>query len=290
MTDPTQSAFQNWDFPPIVTTLLALTAAIYIRGWIKIRRTRPMLFPRWRLACFLVGIASLVIAVASPLDTLGDKLLFLHMAQHYVFMSVAPPLLALSAPVVPMLRGLPRWIIRQVLGPIFMVRSFRKFTHALAQLRPAWLLMNLSYLGWHIPGAYEFALRSESWHNCEHACFFFTSLLFWWPILEPWPYQGRFNRWLLLPYLLSADIVNTAVSAFLVFSGRVIYPSYAAEPRLFGISALTDQAAAGAFMWVFGSTVFLIPFFMITLQQLSNRSRFSQRRRTSPVIGRQSTL
>jgi putative membrane protein len=290
LTDPVQSALQYWDFPPVVTTLLVLTAAIYVRGWIKIRRTRPLQFPGWRLGCFLAGIAALEIAVASPLDTLGDKLLFLHMAQHYVFMSVAPPLLALSAPVVPMLRGLPRWIIRNILGPIFMVRSFRKFTHALIQLRPAWLLMNLSYLGWHIPKAYEFALRSENWHNCEHACFFFTSLLFWWPILEPWPYQGRFNRWLLLPYLLSADIVNTGVSAFLVFAGRVIYPSYAVEPRLFGISALTDQAAAGAFMWVLGSTVFLIPFFVITLQQLSHRGPLSQGRRKAAAISRRPAL
>jgi cytochrome c oxidase assembly factor CtaG len=285
--DPIQSALLNWDFPPIVTSALALTAIIYIRGWIKIRRTRPALFPGWRLACFLAGMASLVVAVASPLDTLGDKLLFLHMAQHYVFMSVAPPLIALAAPVVPMLRGLPRWFVRPVLGPLLRTRWLRRFFHELVGLRPAWLLMNLSYLAWHVPAAYEFALRSENWHNCEHACFFFTSLLFWWPILEPWPFRARFNRWFLLPYLLSADIVNTGVSAFLVFVGRVLYPSYAAEPRAFGISALTDQAAAGAFMWVFGSIVFLIPFFLITLQQLSNRGPLSRRR---TLADRPSTL
>jgi cytochrome c oxidase assembly factor CtaG len=290
VTEVLQPVFQNWDFPPIVTTLLAVTAAIYIRGWIKIRRTRPHLFPSWRLACFLAGIASLVIAVASPLDTLGDKLLFLHMAQHYVFMSVAPPLIALAAPVVPMLRGLPRWFVRPVLGPLLRMRWLRRFFHGLVGLRPAWLLMNLSYLGWHIPAAYEFALSSENWHNCEHACFFFSSLLFWWPIIEPWPFQLRSNRWLLLPYLLSADILNTAVSALLVFGGRVFYPSYAVEPRLFGISALTDQAAAGAFMWVFGSTVFLIPTFVITMQQLSKRGPFSRRLRNSPAAGSHSTL
>ena len=290
MTEVLQPVFQNWDFPPIVTTLLAVTAAIYIRGWIKIRRTRPYLFPSWRLACFLAGIASLVIAVASPLDTLGDKLLFLHMAQHYVFMSVAPPLIALAAPVVPMLRGLPRWFVRPVLGPLLRTRWLRRFFHGLVGLRPAWLLMNLSYLGWHIPAAYEFALSSENWHNCEHACFFFSSLLFWWPIIEPWPFRLQSNRWLLLPYLLSADILNTAVSALLVFGGRVFYPSYAVEPRLFGISALTDQAAAGAFMWVLGSTVFLIPTFVITLQQLSKRGPSGRRQRNSTAVRSHSTL
>ena len=290
MTDPVQAAAANWDFPPIVCTFLALTAVIYVRGWMRIRKTRPRIFPSWKLACFLAGIASLVIAVASPIDTLGDKLLFLHMVQHYVFMSVAPPLIVLAAPVVPMLRGLPRWFVRPVLGPLLRTRWLRKFFHSLVNLRTAWLLMNLSYLGWHVPAAYEFALSNENWHNCEHACFFFTSILFWWPIIEPWPSRFEYSRWLLLPYLLSADIVNTALSAFLVFSGRVLYPSYDVQPRLFGISALNDQAAAGAFMWVFGSTVFLIPAFAITLQLLSNRGPFSKGSRRTSALGSHSTF
>ena len=51
-------------------------------------------------------------------------------------------------------------------------------------------------------------------------------------------------------YLLLADIQNTALAALLIFSERVLYPTYAAVPRLWGISALDDQAAAGAIMWV----------------------------------------
>jgi putative membrane protein len=290
MNDSLQAAILNWDFPPIVCTALVLTAVIYLRGWLRIRKTRPRLFRPWRLGCFLAAIVSLVVAVASPLDTLGEKLLFLHMAQHYVFMSVAPPLIALAAPVVPMLRGLPRWFVRPVLGPLLRTRWLRRFFHSLVNLRVAWLLMNLSYLGWHVPAAYEFALSSESWHNCEHACFLFTSILFWWPIIEPWPSRFRSSRWLLLPYLLTADIVNTGVSAFLVFSGRVLYPSYAEEPRAFGISALSDQAAAGAFMWVFGSIVFLVPFFVITMQLLSNRGPFSQGRRNQSAVRSHSTF
>jgi putative membrane protein len=290
MADPIQAAILDWDFPPIVCTALALTAIIYTRGWMLIRKTRPLLFPSWRLWCFLAGIASLVVGVASPLDTLGDQLLFMHMAQHYVFMSVAPPLIVLAAPTVPMLRGLPRWFVRPVLGPLLRLRWLRGFFHGLMNLRVAWLLMNVSYMAWHIPAAYEFALSSENWHNCEHACFFFTSLIFWWPIIEPWPSRFRSSRWLLLPYLLTADIVNTIVSASLVFSGRVIYPSYAAQPRAFGISALSDQAAAGAFMWVLGSTVFLVPVFIITLEQLSNRGRFNRNARAARALGSHSTF
>jgi cytochrome c oxidase assembly factor CtaG len=211
-----------------------------------------------RLAAFLAGVVALFVAVASPLDTFSDSLLFMHMAQHYVLMSVAPPLIVLGAPVAPMLRGLPRWMIRRLLRPLFVSRVFDAAGSFLTRPRVAWLAMNTAYIGWHIPRAYEFALTSENWHNFEHACFFFTNLMFWWPIIRPWPSCPLQSRWVLIPYLLLADVVNTGVSAFLCFAGRLLYPSYDAIPRPFGLSALNDQVAAGAFMWVCGSLVYLV--------------------------------
>lgn len=260
----------DWDIPWAVTVALIVTALIYIRGWNFIRRTRPAHFPAWRLAAFLSGILAIFVAVASPLDTFAESLLFMHMAQHYVLMMIAPPLIVLGAPVVPMLRGLPRPVIR-ALRPLFTTRILHHAGRFLTRPRVAWLAMNAAYIGWHIPKAYEFALASENWHNFEHACFFFTSLLFWWPLIAPWPFRQSWSRWILLPYLLLADFVNTAVSAFLCFSGRLLYPSYGAIPRPFGLSALNDQIAAGAFMWVLGSTIFLIPAIAITMNLLSPR-------------------
>src|SRR5271170_514480 len=267
------SFFLAWAFPRWVCLTLEITAIIYWWGWMQIRRTRPAMFPVWRLACFLAGIASLIVAIASPLDTFSDQLLFLHMAQHYILMCIAPPLMVLAAPIVPLLRGLPRWFVRPVLGPLIRTIWLRRFFKTLVSLRVAWILMNSAYIGWHIPAAYELALRSWQWHIVEHACFLLSSILFWWPIIQPWPSRFSFSRWLLLPYLLSADIVNTGLSALLCFSGRVLYPSYADQPRMFGISALTDQVAAGGFMWVFGSIIFLIPALVITLHLLSPRRR-----------------
>ncbi len=263
--------FTTWDVPWGVTAALAVTAVIYVRGWLQIRRTRPELFPLWRLTAFLAGLLAIFVAVASPLDTFSESLLFMHMAQHFVLMSIAPPLMVLGAPAVPMLRGLPRAAIRRVLRPLFATRVLHGMGEFLTRPKVAWIAMNAAYLGWHIPKAYEFALASENWHNFEHACFFFTSVMFWWPVIAPWPHRQRGSRWLLLPYLLGADLVNTGLSAFLCFSGRLLYPSYGAIPRLFGLSALNDQVAAGAFMWVMGSTVFLIPAMMITVQLLSPR-------------------
>ena len=279
MSPELKAVFLNWDIPPWTTLALLLTAVVYVRGWLLIGKTRPEQFPEWRLGSFLAGLFSLFLAVASPFDTLDGQLLSAHMVQHFLFMSVAPPLLLLGAPQVPLLRGLPRIFVRRVLGPFFRMHWLKQVGRFLTSLKPAWLAMNLSYIGWHVPAAYELALRSENWHNLEHACFFFTSVMFWWPILRPWPTRQKELRWMLIPYILAADIVNTGLSAFLCFAGRPIYPSYVMQTNPLGMSALNDQAAAGAFMWVFGSTIFLIPAFWITHRLLSSK----RNRRRVPV-------
>ena len=264
------SLVTDWDIPPVVTCSLVAVGIIYVRGWLALRRTRPRQIPVWRLVCFLAGLLAIFVAVSSSLDTYAETLLFMHMAQHFVLMSVAPPLIVLGCPFVPMLRGLPGPVVRRIGGPIFRSRIAHRVQELFSHLRFAWLAMNLTYVGWHIPKAYEFALASENWHNFEHFCFFATSVIYWWPIVQPWPARRRVNTWMIIPYLLTSDIVNTGVSAFLCFSGRLLYPSYGLVERPFGINALTDQVAAGAFMWVFGSVVFLVPAIYLTARLLAS--------------------
>jgi cytochrome c oxidase assembly factor CtaG len=268
-------SFARWSLPPFATISLVLTAAVYFRGWRRIRLTRPAQFQTWRLWCFLGGLFVVWFAIASPLDSLSGLLLVVHMTQHLLLMSVAPPLIVAAAPAVPLLRGLPRMFIREGLGPFLATAPFRGLERLLKSRLFAWIAMNATFLAWHVPAAYDLALRHHAIHEAEHATFLLTSILFWWPILSPWPTVYKGTRWLLLPYLLSADIINTALSAALCFAGRVVYPVYADAPRLFGFSALEDQVAAGALMWVVGSLFFLVPVMVITVQQLSTRRRFA---------------
>jgi len=222
-------------------------------------------------------LLAIFVAVAGPLDAFADRLLLMHMVQHFFLMCIAPPLIIFGAPVVPLLRGLPRWLMRRGLHPLFASGIPHRVGAFLTRLRVAWLAWVLAFVGWHIPRMYELALANESIHEYgEHASFFLTCLMFWWPVIAPWPFRQASDskhrdshRWMLIPYLMLADIVNTGVSAMLCFSGRVLYPSYAAQTRLFGLSALNDQIAAGAFMWVMGSMMYLIPGMLITMQLLS---------------------
>src|SRR5271170_3900496 len=145
----------RWDVPLLPTALLALVAGIYVIGWFRAHKTRQAELPAWRLAAFLSGIAFVFVAISSPLDTFSESLLFMHMAQHFVLMSIAPPLLVLGSPVVPLLRGSPRLTIH-MLKPLFRSRAVRALLHLFQQNSFAWLAMNIAYVGWHIPAAYEF--------------------------------------------------------------------------------------------------------------------------------------
>jgi cytochrome c oxidase assembly factor CtaG/polyferredoxin len=222
-----------------------------------------------RLAAFLGGLAAIYLALASPVEPLADLLLQVHMVQHLLLMMVAPPLLWLGAPLFPMLRGLPRpvrvyWIVPLLTAPPLR-RLVGRLTHPLTALG---LFVAATWF-WHVPPVYDLALRSGGWHYLEHVCFLGTALLFWYPVVRPYPARPRWSPWLLLPALLLADLSNTVLSALLTFSDRVLYPYYAEVPRLGGLSALADQSAAGVLMWVPGSLAFLLPLFAIGFGLLS---------------------
>jgi cytochrome c oxidase assembly factor CtaG len=148
-----------------------------------------------RLASFFSGLAVLWLAIGSPMDGFADALLSAHMIEHLLLMSVVPPLVLYGQPVVPLLRGLPRLARLGIVNPLLRWRQLRRFFHWLTTPVVAWLAMNLSFLGWHIPGAYDFALEHEGWHAVEHLCFLLTSLLFWWCLLRPWPASRHSQNW-----------------------------------------------------------------------------------------------
>ncbi len=266
---PARQIFTEWQLPIWLTLSILITAAIYIRGWIAIRRTRRAQFTDLRLMSFLGGLTLLWIATASPLDGFADTLLTVHMVEHLLLMSAIPMLLLYGLPVVPLLRGLPAPILRGIANPLIRTPPLRRFAHWLITPAIAWLAMNLGYLGWHVPAAYDLALENETWHGVEHLCFLITSLLFWWGILLPWPARKQRNDWGAILYLALSDIVMTMLSGFLTFCDRPVYPYYVAHPNPFGIPVLEDQVLGAVIMWVLGSFAFLVPAMIITVQLLS---------------------
>ena len=86
-----RAIFDDWSPPIFLTTALLLSAILYTRGWYAIRKTRPALFPTWRLVTFNLGIATIWVSIASPMDGFADALLSAHMVEHLLLMSFVPP-------------------------------------------------------------------------------------------------------------------------------------------------------------------------------------------------------
>jgi ferredoxin len=175
----------------------------------------------------------------------------------------------LSAPLLPLLRGLPRKIAHDGAGPFLVWPALRKAANAITHPLTCWIIMAVTLCAWHVPAAFDLALRSPGWHKAEHACFLGASLLFWWPVIRPFPSHVKWPLWSMPLYLLAGDLLNTGLSAILTFSDRVLYPTYLEAPRLFGTTALSDQSCAGVIMWVPGSLVYLVPAALIAIHCLS---------------------
>ncbi len=236
----------GWSFPLVPFIGLALALAIYLRGWLKIRKTRARQLPNWRAACFVAGVVAMWMALASPIDALDEHAAHgAHAATLHSHVGCAAAddswesgrsHVARAAALFRARRN--RKLLRQ--------RWFHAIAHFVTHPMLIWLAMNVAYLGWHIPAMFELTFTSERIHDFEHLCFFVTSLAYWWVVLAPWPARSRWPRWTVIPYLLSSDILNTVLSASLVFAGKVLYPSYAAAERVTSMTPLQDQAAAGA--------------------------------------------
>jgi len=269
--DAATEIFRVWELPWGLTLTVTAFCLIYWRGWRAIRQTRAAQFPEWRLGCFLGGMAVLWVSIASPIDGFADVLLSAHMVEHLLLMSAVPPLICLSAPIVPLLRGLPRVWVRRVLRPLFRTGLVHRLGHFFTLPVVAWLVFNLVFVLWHVPSAYDFALENEHVHDFEHLCFLGASLLFWWPVIEPWPARQGVMRWGVLPYLMTADLVNTALSAVLAFCDRPVYTYYLTHPNPFGVAPLADQQLGAVTMWVLGSVIFLVPVVVLTWRMMQPR-------------------
>ena len=270
----------DWTPPIFITAGCVLSLIVYFRGYILLRRSRPSLTPM-RALSFCSGIVILWVALGSPLEELADRMLTAHMIEHLLLMSAIPMLLLYGLPGVPLLRGLPRPMLKFVVGPLVRITALRRVGEWLVTPAVAWLGMNVAYLCWHVPAAYNLALENETVHGVEHLCFLLTSLLFWWYILRPWPAKERPDDWGMLVYLAMGDVVMTLLSAFLAFCERPVYSYYVLHPNPFGISVMDDQVLGAVVMWVLGSFAYLVPAMVITFRLAGMSGR-----RPLPVLRR----
>jgi putative membrane protein len=269
MTPNAQAILESWSAPIGVDVSLCLVTLVYANGWFHLNKKIPSLISAWRIAGFFAGIFCVWIAVGSPLDAFDDVSLSVHMVQHLLLMAIAPPLILLGAPALPLLLGIPQFMARGVVSPCLRSSVVKRLARLISDPVVCLLAAALALIGWHIPAAFELALRSRSWHELEHVSFFGAGLLFWWPVVQPWPSTTRWPRWSVPLYLFCATLPCDALSGFLSFCDRVVYSSYLSAPNILTSSPLRDQECAAALMWVSTTIILLAPAVAITIQILS---------------------
>jgi putative membrane protein len=258
---------------PSATILVALVlmSFLYARSWLRMQRASASSIPGWRLASFLFGLSLVWAALGSPLVAYDHDLLTVHMIQHLLLMTFAPALIILGEPLLVIWRGLPQ-VGKVVLGPLFRRPSAREFARLVSQPVLCWSVSALALVGWHVPALFALGMHSEVWHCIEQASFLVAGILFWLPIIQPWPNVSTGPQWWTLIYLFLATLPCDILSGFLLFSDRVAYPLYFSMPRHFGFSVLEDQQCAAALMWTCVTLVYLVPAAILSTRLLSPRS------------------
>jgi putative membrane protein len=240
--------------------LLSLLGCLHVLG--EHRAVRLLARPRsrrerWRAVSFYAGLLVILAALASPIDTLAEKLFWVHMVQHVMLLSVAAPLIVLGTPWSSIWRPLPLGLRRTIAKTISRSRwciPLRALGRLLARPIPAWIAFNVNLVVWHVPAAYDLAVRNRAVHDVEHVTFLLFGVLLWAQVLDSPPLRARLSAIHRVYFMVASAIVGWIVSLVLIFASSPLYPAYAQlAHRPGGISALTDQQLAGGVMLVPGS-------------------------------------
>jgi cytochrome c oxidase assembly factor CtaG len=187
---------------------------------------------RRQIGCYATAMLLLAIAFWTPLHHLGlHYLLIAHLLQNVILAEWAP-LFAVLGVSAPMAAALARG------------RAWRFVTHPAVAL-PLWLV---NYFTWHVPVIYEAALAQHTWLvHVEHACYFATGILMWWPLVQNVP--RRLASGARAAYAFAAFLLASPLGLLLALLPKPVYDFYVdARPRVWGLSALADQQIAGVTM------------------------------------------
>lgn len=250
------SALTDWTLEPTVVAGLVIAALLYGRGVIYSRRHgQATRLHWWHILAFYGGLLVIFVALESALDDYAEQLLWAHMIQHELLMMVAPVLLLLGMPTLPLWRAIPLAARRSSLQWVMRKRGTRRAAHAIGRAfsTPAvcFGIFIVTIYVWHLPALYNAALGNTTIHAFQHLCFIWAGLFFWSQVL-PWrPGRPRLSYPRRAAYLILGGLASNMLDSVFMFSTGVIYSYYATLPRAPGaVTVLEDQHIAGAIMSV----------------------------------------
>jgi cytochrome c oxidase assembly factor CtaG len=245
---------------------VAALAVLYVLAWRRGRATRSRHRPGLRhLALFTGGLLTILAALVSPIDGLGDQLMVMHMVQHILLLDIVPILLILGLNKV-LLRPVTRRLTRverragYLAHPAFAVAVYAGFMWA-----------------WHVPAMYDAALQNSLVHTFEHLCFATAGALYWWHILSPIQGRMRLDGMGPVAYMVSTKLLVGLLGIAIAFAPASFYPFYAHHPHYWGLSPSEDQSMAGLVMALEQSVVMGVALTWLFVRMLTESEREAQR-------------
>jgi len=257
--------FWDWSLDPAVVLVLVLGLLYGLGSRRTVTPARTRSAQAVRATCFYLALLTLLVALASPIDSLSEQLFWVHMVQHILLMMVAAPLIVYSRPWIRIWRAVPLGWRRSLahsltggrLSPLARLSAF------LGRPAPSFIAFSAVLLGWHVPFMFDATLSNVTLHALEHTLFFGTALMFWKQVIPSAPLHISLAPAERVVYLIGAMIVSWALAVILALSTHPLYDFYEhLSSRPGGISAVTDQQLAAGIMWVPGSVTFVIVMFV----------------------------
>jgi putative membrane protein len=263
----------EWSSEPWLVASLAIGIGWYVAGLWRIRRRAGpgRVASRTEVTAFSAGIGVLVIALLSPIDHISEQLFSVHMVQHLLLMMVAAPLLAWSRPAVVFVWALPL-TGRKRIGRAWAGVGLRCVVRAAMHPVSVWLLFSGSFVFWHFPGPYGWALQNEAVHAAEHLSFFVTALMFWTIVLEP-PASRRLSYGATLVFVSTNAMLGGLPGALMILASRPLYPMHAQGVAEWHMTLIQDQQLAGLIMWIPAGLVYLAATCFVFLKWLEHSDR-----------------
>lgn len=262
----------GWDFEPVVILPLVIVAVAWWNLLGSIDRAHPdhpvARGQRW---VFMAGLLAVAVALQSGVARYDTTLFSLHMVQHLLLTLVAPPLLALGAPITQILRAASPETRQRWLLPILHSRIVSLLGHPIV----AWVAFTAVMWGTHFSPLFNQSLEDRLIHDLEHGLYLASGLLFWWPVigLDPAPHRMSFPARIAYVFLQMPQ--NSFLAMAILFADTSLYPHYATLGAPYGIDALADQRLAAGIMWFVGDVIFLIATLAVLAGWMRSEARTS---------------
>jgi putative membrane protein len=266
------SVLTDWHWRWDVISVLFVFGALYVRGWVRLRKIGGEA-KLSQLIFYALALAAIGTALLSPLDDLASYLLIAHMVQHELLMMLAPPFILLANPVPIFLWGLGERARLQAGNLLARHSAIRRVRDFFGWMPVAWSLYVVNLWAWHYPPFYEAALRDPRVHDIEHILFFLTALVFWWPVIRPVSRAAPIQYGVRIFYLFLAATQDAVLSGMIALSSNILYPHYETAMRLWDLTPREDQIGGGLVMFGVGSLTYFVAILALVNALLSEGRR-----------------